>query len=85
MPFGAASERKRVIKTSGEFQADGCASGRLCSAAHFGGVAHLAAGAGLALAVDVDVGAALGDQLGPALDLVADQIVHLGVAARLAR
>ncbi len=44
-------------------------------------MAHLAAGAGFALAVEVEVGAGLGDQLGPALDVVADEIVHRRAAA----
>src|SRR4051794_17785085 len=39
-------------------------------------MAHLAAGAGSALAVDVDVEAGVRDQLGPAVDVVADEIVH---------
>ena len=45
-------------------------------------VAHLAAGARFALAVEVEVRAGLGDQLGPALDLVADQIVHRRAGCR---
>src|SRR5215213_11230574 len=50
-------------------------------AGHARDVTHLAPGAGVALAVDVDVGAALRDQLGPALDLVADQVFHDRAAA----
>src|SRR4051794_28699614 len=42
---------------------------------------HLAARAGFALAVNVDVGAALGDQLGPSVDLVADEVFHRRAAA----
>src|SRR5205085_6669936 len=39
-------------------------------------MAHLAAGAGLVLAVDVDVGAGLGGELGPTVDLIADEVFH---------
>src|SRR5690349_16388053 len=44
-------------------------------------MAHLAAGPRLALAVDVDVGTALRDQLAPAFDLAANEIFHDGVTA----
>src|SRR6185369_9572625 len=44
-------------------------------------MSHLAAGAGLVLAVDVDMGTALGDELGPAPDLRSDEIFHDGAAA----
>src|SRR4051812_13760174 len=42
---------------------------------------HLATRAGFALAVDVDVGALFGDQLGPAVEVAADEIVHRRAAA----
>ena len=41
-----------------------------------GDMAHLAAGASFALAVDVDVHIGLGDEIGPAVDVVADEVVH---------
>src|SRR4029453_8702575 len=44
-------------------------------------MSHLAAGGGFPLAVDVDVGAALGDEIGPALDVRSDEIFHDGAAA----
>src|SRR5207253_6659239 len=39
-------------------------------------MAHLAAGARVVLAVDVDMGAGFRDELGPAIDRVADQVFH---------
>ena len=47
-------------------------------------MAHLPSGSRLALAVDVHVRAALGDELGPTLDVRADEIVHDGAAAHQA-
>src|SRR6476619_1113278 len=44
-------------------------------------MAHLAAGAALAFAVDVNVEVRLGDQRGPAVDVVAYEIVHHGALA----
>src|SRR5205814_6079950 len=49
---------------------------------HARDVPHLSSWPRLALAVDVDVRAALGDELGPALDVVADEIFHDCAAAR---
>ncbi|CAI0343201.1 hypothetical protein BO1005MUT1_210266 [Hyphomicrobiales bacterium] len=45
-----------------------------------GDMAHLAAGAGVALAVEVQMGAGLGQNLAPAQRGVADQILHLDPA-----
>ena len=39
---------------------------------------HFAAGPRFALAVDVDVGAALAEEFVPALDIGADEVVHHG-------
>src|SRR5436305_14650929 len=47
-------------------------------------VPHLASGPRFALAVDVNVGAALAEQLVPALDIGADEVVHDGAATHQA-
>jgi hypothetical protein len=39
-------------------------------------MSHLSARAGFALAVDVDVELGVGDQFGPAVHVLADEIVH---------
>src|SRR3954468_5845906 len=44
-------------------------------------MAHLAAGAGFAFAVEMEVDATFGDEFGPALDVAADEVLHHRVAA----
>src|SRR3954469_25880791 len=57
------------------------ANGPVYLAYHAGHMPHLAARAGLTLAVDMEMGAALCDQLGPAIDVVSDEVVHRRTAA----
>ena len=48
-------------------------------------MAHLAAGAGGALAVEMQTGGRVGNRLGPGLDRVADQVPHYRVGVALGR
>src|SRR5687768_2771674 len=59
--------------------------GRLIEPDQTGHVAHLAAGPGLFLAVEVEVGAAVGEEVAPGCRLAADQVAHLDRGRRARR
>src|SRR4051794_30625295 len=48
-------------------------------------MAHLAARAGLVLPIEMHMRATFGDELAPAVDLAADEVLHACAAAREAR
>src|SRR5689334_6280169 len=48
-------------------------------------VAHLAAGARLRFSIQVQTGAGFGQQLGPSIDFITDQVLHHGIGGALDR